>query len=233
MLHSLTDTDLRIIGCLIEKSITTPEYYPMSINSLTNACNQKSNREPVLSLTEIEVKQSIESLIHKGAVEVDEFSSRVPKYHQRFCNTEFSQLQLTEQELGILCVLFLRGPQTPGEIRSRTSRLCHFKDVAETEQCLQSMITHSYGGLVTPLPREPGKREVRFKHQFSEINTSETDQSEPQQFTKAQPDNLQKTLSTEHSNELDAQKLLFEKLLLLEERVEQLEIELQSLKQHD
>src|SRR5690606_4993405 len=110
--------ETRVIGSLIEKSLTTPDQYPLSINALTNACNQKSNREPVLDLAEATVKEVTESLVEAGLVtEVSGWGSRVIKYKHRFCNTEFSDLKLTDQELAIICVLFLRGAQTPGELR--------------------------------------------------------------------------------------------------------------------
>lgn len=155
----------RVIGCLIEKEITTPDQYPLSLNSLTTACNQKSNREPVMSLSESEVLDVVEELTKKRFIrEESGFGSRVSKYRHRFCNTEFSELQLSERELGILCVLFLRGPQTPGELRTRTNRLCSFDDVHQVEQVLQKMSEREDYPLVVRMPREPGKRESRYAH---------------------------------------------------------------------
>lgn len=160
---SLNET--RIIGSLIEKSLTTPDQYPLSINALTNACNQKSNRDPVLDLAEVTVKNVTETLVEAGLVtEVSGWGSRVVKYKHRFCNTEFSDLQLTDQELAIICVLFLRGAQTPGELRSRTNRLCEFGDVLDVEKALHRMITREQGPLIRKLEREPGKRESRYQH---------------------------------------------------------------------
>jgi uncharacterized protein len=157
--------ETRIIGCLIEKSLTTPEQYPLSLNALTNACNQKSNREPVLELAEATVSQTADDLMKLGLVAaLTGFGSRVTKYQHRFCNTEFSEYKFTPQELGIICVLFLRGPQTPGELRTRTNRLCEFKDVQEVEVLLYRMMTR---GLIAKLPLEPGKREVRYWHLLS------------------------------------------------------------------
>jgi len=164
-----SEVELRVIGCLIEKSLTTPEHYPLSLNALTNACNQKSNREPVLSLSEIEVQNSVDSLTEKRVVMTQSgSSSRVKKYNHRFCNTEFGDLHLTPQELGIVCILFLRGPQTPGELRTRTGRLCQFSDVNETESVLNKMMTDVELPLVVKLERLPGKRESRYAHCFSE-----------------------------------------------------------------
>ena len=163
----------RVIGCLIEKEITTPDQYPLSLNALTLGCNQKSNRDPVLELTESDVQQTLDELSRKHMIrEASGFGSRVAKFQHRFCNTEFGELQLTEQQLGILCVLFLRGPQTPGELRTRTQRLCQFSDVQEVEAVLELMSARVDGPLVLRLPREPGKRESRYAHLCSgEIET--------------------------------------------------------------
>ncbi|WP_415894470.1 YceH family protein [Neptuniibacter sp. PT8_73] len=164
----LTSLQTRVIGCLLEKEITTPDQYPLSLNGLTTACNQKSNREPVLSLDESEVQNVLDELKEKRLVRDESgFGSRVSKFKHRFCNTEFSDLQFTAQQLAVICVLFLRGPQTPGELRTRTNRLCEFKDVSEVEATLTSLADHPMGSLVQRLAREPGKRESRFVHLFS------------------------------------------------------------------
>ncbi|WP_087020069.1 YceH family protein [Thaumasiovibrio subtropicus] len=171
---SLNAIEARIIGCLLEKEITTPDLYPLTLNSLTSACNQKSNREPVMQLSEAEVMDGLSSLKTKRLVSDDEaFGGRAVKYKHRFCNTEFGSLKLTEQQLGIACVMLLRGAQTPGELRTRTNRLCQFSDVKETEQVLESLMQHSLGELVVRLPREAGKRESRYMHQFcGEVDVS-------------------------------------------------------------
>lgn len=159
--------ETRVIGSLIEKSLTTPEQYPLSLNALTNACNQKSNREPVLELAEATVRDTSDELVNAGLVTaLTGFGSRVTKYQHRFCNTEFSEYKFSPQELAIICVMFLRGPQTPGELRTRTNRLCEFKDVQEVEIVLYRMMTRSEP-LVAKLPLEPGKRESRYMHLFS------------------------------------------------------------------
>lgn len=159
--------ETRVIGSLIEKSLTTPEQYPLSLNALTNACNQKSNREPVLELAESTVKDTADELVHGGLVTaLTGFGSRVTKYQHRFCNTEFSEYKFSPQELGIICVMFLRGPQTPGELRTRTNRLCEFKDVQEVEIILYRMMNRP-DPLIAKLPLEPGKRESRYMHLFS------------------------------------------------------------------
>jgi hypothetical protein len=165
MLPQLTSHEVRVIACLLEKQVTTPEQYPLSLNALQSACNQKSNREPVLELAESEVQAAIDSLVRRHLVlERSGFGSRVPKYQQRFCNTEFSSLQLSAQERAVLCELMLRGPQTPGELRSRAARMAGFADVAEVESTLQALVQRADGALVVRLARESGRRELRYMH---------------------------------------------------------------------
>ena len=165
----LTPNEARVIGCLLEKQHTTPEHYPLSLNALTNACNQKSNRDPVLELDEATVRDTIEILMKKHYVsEKSGFGSRVTKYKHRFCNTEFGALKFSDQELGIVCVLLLRGPQTPGELRTRTERLCKFRDIREVESTLDQLMQRGDGPFVAKLPREPGKRETRYAHLFGQ-----------------------------------------------------------------
>ena len=157
--------ETRVIGCLIEKAITTPDQYPLSLNALVNACNQKSNRDPVLELKENTVQDTVDGLIKKFMVSRG-YGSRVTKYQHRFCNSEFGTLQLSEKATVIICELFLRGPQTPGELRNRTERLCKFEDVNDVETELESLMARDEP-LVAKLPREPGKRESRYAHLFS------------------------------------------------------------------
>ena len=171
----LTAIEARVIGCLIEKEVTTPDQYPLSLNALTNACNQKSNREPVMSLSEADVLDAVDALIERRLVSNESgFNSRVSKYQHRFCNTEFGDLKLTEQEKGIVCCMLLRGAQTPGEIRTRTNRLATFNDVKEVENVLEYLANDEKGPLVVKLPREAGKRESRYMHLFcGEVDVSE------------------------------------------------------------
>ncbi|MFM1890979.1 MAG: hypothetical protein RLZ44_56 [Pseudomonadota bacterium] len=165
----LTPPEARVIGCLIEKAITTPAQYPLSLSALTSGCNQKSSREPVMQLSETEVQQIADGLIKKHLVsDRGGFGSRVTKYQHRFANVGFGSLEFSAQELGILCLLLLRGPQTPGELRSRSNRLCEFTDVSETEAVLKRLAERSDGPFVAPLPREPGRREVRYVHLFGD-----------------------------------------------------------------
>jgi hypothetical protein len=164
----LTLHETRVIGCLIEKEITTPEQYPLSLNALTNACNQRSNRDPVLDMDETQVQQVVDTLVKKFFVnEHGGFGSRVPKFQHRFCNTNYGTLKFTPQELGVICELFLRGPQTPGELRSHAARLCRFGDVTEVEAVLSQLAAREDGPYVMRLAREPGKRESRYAHLFS------------------------------------------------------------------
>lgn len=190
----LTPNEARVIGCLLEKEITTPDLYPLSLNALTNACNQKSNRDPVLSLDETEVREIVDQLRKKHLImERSGFGSRVPKYQHRFCNTEFGHLKFSEQELGIVCALLLRGPQTPGELRAHTQRLCSFRDMHEVESTLQQLGEREDGPFVVRLPREPGRRESRYAHLFGgevEIPTMTVAESAPSRTSPAQSERL-------------------------------------------
>ena len=162
----LSANQQRVIGCLLEKQSTTPEHYPLSLNALTNACNQKSNRDPVVNLSESEVQQTLDELLSQRLVTLDEgLSGRVNKYDHRFCNTEFSSLQLSTQQRAIICLLLLRGAQTPGELRTRSARLAEFTNVSEVEAALNALAKDDY---VTKLEREPGKRESRYMHLFAD-----------------------------------------------------------------
>ncbi|MBM7454905.1 hypothetical protein HNR62_000740 [Oceanisphaera litoralis] len=165
----LSPLEQRVIGCLIEKQVSTPEVYPLTLNSLINACNQKSNRDPVLSINEEEVQSVINTLIARRLVNnTAGFNARAAKYQHRFCNTEFGELHFSPGELAIVCELLLRGPQTPGELRSRTPRLHPFGDVSQVDACLQSLIEK--GPFVVKLPRLPGKRESRYGHLFGDTD---------------------------------------------------------------
>jgi uncharacterized protein len=207
--------EARVIGCLIEKEITTPDQYPLSLNALTNACNQKTNREPVLNLSEAEVQQSVDTLMRKYMVSDKSagYGGRVTKYKQRFCNTEFGSLKFSKQELGIICVMLLRGPQTPGELRSRTNRLCDFADAEEVETTLRNLMSREDGPFIARLSRAPGARESRYAHLFSGMLESAPEPS---------PETAEPAAAAGPS--------LSQRLAALEELVAQLRTELDSLK---
>ncbi|MET0497064.1 MAG: DUF480 domain-containing protein [Steroidobacteraceae bacterium] len=164
----LNANEARVIGCLIEKALTTPDQYPLSLNALTNACNQKSNRDPLLDLSERTVQETVDALVAKHLMlERSGFGSRVPKYQHRFCNTGFGTLEFNPVETGILCELLLRGPQTPGELRTRISRMAEVADVHVVEAALEKLSTRDDGPFVVRLPREPSRRDSRYAHLFS------------------------------------------------------------------
>ncbi|MDO6409632.1 DUF480 domain-containing protein [Pantoea phytobeneficialis] len=167
MKMALSVQALRVIGCLLEKQVTTPDQYPLSLNGVVTACNQKSNREPVMNLSESEVQSQLDELVKKHLVTSNSgFGQRVSKYEQRFCNSAFGNLQLSSAEVAVLTLLFLRGAQTPGELRTRSGRLHEFSDMNEVEQTLNGLISREDGPMVVRLAREPGKRESRYMHLF-------------------------------------------------------------------
>lgn len=164
----LDPTEARIIGSLMEKSVVTPDQYPLSLNALVGACNQKSSREPVMSLTEGQVGEGVERLKQRYLVrEKSAFGGRVPKYHYRLYNDEIGDFRFSPAERALICLLLLRGPQTPGELRSRAGRLYEFADVAEVEAALEALGGYEQGPFVTRLAREPGRREARYAELFT------------------------------------------------------------------
>ena len=159
--------EARVIGCLIEKSVVTPDQYPLTLNALTNACNQKSAREPVMSLDQGAVQRAVRDLEQQNLVRVDEnFKSRAEKYLQRFCNTRYSDYQFNPAQLAIVCLLLLRGPQTPGELRSRSGRLHSFADNSEVVATLSELMAWEGSPLVVKLPRTPGRKDSEYAHLF-------------------------------------------------------------------
>lgn len=209
----LSPVEARVIGCLIEKQITTPDQYPLSLNALVNACNQKSNRDPVMAADEATIQNTLDHLIRKHLViEKSGFGSRVPKFQHRFCNTEFGTLKFTPQELAIICELLVRGPQTPGELRTRAARMASFSEVGQVETMLEGLSSRADGPFVVRLPREPGRRDSRYAHLFSGAVTipSLADDSVTMPATAAEP--------------------APSRLERLEEEVRQLQEELKSIK---
>jgi len=178
MKHPLSVEEARVIGCLMEKQITTPELYPLSLNSLAAACNQKTNRDPVLELSESEVQQTLDLLVKKHLIR-SVSGSRTLKYEHRFCNSEFGNLKFSAPEVALVTTLLLRGPQTAGELRTRAARLYEFSDVSEAEQALAGLETREDGPFVVRLAREPGKREHRYMHLFSGAVTAPAEPAAP------------------------------------------------------
>ncbi len=157
----LTDVEARVLGSLVEKDITTPDYYPLSLNALVNACNQKSSREPVMDVDEDAVRQALHGLQQKGlAGPAGGADSRVTKYEHRLQE----RFNFDRREIAVLCMLLLRGPQTPGELRGRTERLYRFEDVADVQSVLGRLIERE---LAAMLPRRPGTKESRYAHLLS------------------------------------------------------------------
>jgi len=157
---TLTPIEARVLGALIEKEITTPEYYPLSLNALTNACNQKSNRDPVLHVEESEVRKALNHLEYQSLVRsVSSTDSRVTKFEHRLQDA----FNFYRPEVAIICELLLRGPQTPGELRTRASRMHAFEDLESVHSAL-SRLEKREPSLVTVLPRQPGTKEARYAH---------------------------------------------------------------------
>ncbi|MBT7207716.1 MAG: YceH family protein, partial [Gammaproteobacteria bacterium] len=182
---NLTANETRIIGCLLEKSLVTPDQYPLTLNALTNACNQKSSRSPVMTLTQGVVQHTVRELEAKSLVSYEEnFKRGVEKYKHRFCNTHFSDLQLDPAEYAIVCVLLLRGPQTPGELRTHCARLHDFSDNHVVTEALTGLIEREGGALIVQLPRTAGRKDSEYMHLFSGPIDIELYESEVQE-TKA------------------------------------------------
>jgi uncharacterized protein YceH (UPF0502 family) len=215
----LTAHEARVIGCLIEKQITTPDQYPLSLNALTNACNQKSNRDPVMDLDEQTVQQVLDALVKKHLViEKSGFGSRVPKYQQLFCNTQFGSLQFSPTETAIVCELLVRGAQTPGELRGRASRMNPIADVQEVETALEALARREDGPFVVRLAREPGRRESRYAHLFS---------GEPAIAPAAEPAAAAHDAPSARVDRDDTTR----RIEALEQQVEELRREIEALKQ--
>jgi uncharacterized protein YceH (UPF0502 family) len=164
----LTATECRVLGCLMEKSVITPDQYPLTLNALTNACNQKSGRNPVMSLDPGNVQRSARELQAKHLVRVDEnFRTGVEKYRQRLCNTTHSDFQIDPPQFAIICLLLLRGPQTPGELRAHSGRLHTFADNQAVVDALKALIEREQDPLVVQLPRLPGRKDCEYMHLLS------------------------------------------------------------------
>jgi len=199
--QNLSANECRILGSLMEKSVTTPEQYPLTLNALVNACNQKSARTPVMSLSQGTVQHTVRSLDEQHLMRIEEnFKRGVEKYTQRLCNSSYSELQFDTAQFAIVCLLLLRGPQTPGELRARSGRLHEFAD------------NNPVDPLVVQLPRSPGRKDSEYMHLLS----GEVDiEAHAQQVAAAQPERSEPRSS----------------LAQLEQRLGELEAEVAQLKQ--
>jgi uncharacterized protein YceH (UPF0502 family) len=188
MQHNLTANEARIIGCLMEKSVVTPDQYPLTTNALVNACNQKSARNPLMSLDSATVQRTARELEARHFVQLDQnFKNGVEKFKQRFCNTTFNDYQFDPAQFAIVCLLLLRGAQTPGELRARSGRLHSFADNNAVVESVAGLIEREGEPLVVKLPRQAGRKDSEYMHLFSgEIDVAAlASQSQAQAETRA------------------------------------------------
>jgi len=211
--QNLSANECRILGSLMEKSVTTAEQYPLTLNALVNACNQKSARTPVMSLSQGTVQHTVRSLDEQHLLRIEEnFKRGVEKYTQRLCNSSYSELQFDTAQFAIVCLLLLRGPQTPGELRARSGRLHEFADNNEVVTALESLVEYPVDPLVVQLPRSPGRKDSEYMHLLS----GEVDiEAHAQQIAAAQPERTAPRSS----------------MAELEQRLGELEAEVAELKQ--
>lgn len=203
MSANLSEIEIRVLGCLVEKELATPEYYPLTVNALVNACNQKSNRDPVMALAEATVLEALDSLRFKQLAHRSAEGVRATKY----CHNLDGLFRLEPQEMAILAELLLRGPQTLGELRTRAERMAPFADLAEVEQTVAGLQQRDEP-LLACLPRQAGRKEHRYAHLFAPLPEADT---EPTVYTPASP--------------------TAERLAVLESRVAELQGELDTLRQ--
>ncbi len=197
----LDAVEVRVLGALLEKEATTPEYYPLSLNALINACNQKSNRDPVVDYDEATVRRAVNALREKKLALTITGSGRVDKYAQRISET----LNLGRREVAVLCTLLLRGPQTLGEVKDRSERMFSFGDLAETEAVLDKLADRPEGALVRKLPRQPGQKEARYTHLLAGEPVLEA-APEPS-FTTAPPNRIAQLEEEMHQLRLELTEL--------------------------
>jgi uncharacterized protein len=208
----LTSIEARILGSLIEKSLTTPDLYPLSLNSLVNACNQKSSREPVMALDDTTVARALSTLREKQlCYQKSEAGNRTPKFGHHVENLLQGG---TAQEVGAICVMLLRGPQTPGEIKTRTDRLCEFESVAHVVTVLDELANRPDGALVARLPRQSGQKELRYTELFTR---------EAPALAKEEPTPSRDLPKSKEISAVPAEPSVKERLAGLEKRVEALE----------
>jgi uncharacterized protein len=221
MPYSLTEIEARILGALIEKEITTPEYYPLSLNALVNACNQKSNRAPEMHLDDDAVLQALRTLEQKGlAGKGDNMDGRVKKYEHRLADV----FNFTRPETAVLCELLLRGPQTPGELRSRAERMHHFDDLDSVNSTLRHLIERD-PPLAKLLPRQPGTKEARYAHLLSgDVTPAAESESAPPTSTKS-------VIAFPAAPSAAPASFAADRITSLEQKVSALEQEIAELKQ--
>jgi len=205
----LNSTEVRVLGSLVEKELTTPEYYPLSLNSLTNACNQKSNRDPVMALTEEEVVRALDSLRFKQLSVISADGGRVPKYRHLLAE----KLGLVPAEQSVICELLLRGPQTVGELRTRCERMHPFGDLSAVEEVLKELMERE-SPFIALMPRQPGRKEGRYAQLFSELPEVGDD------CTDRAPEAARQRVMAEN-----------ERIVKLEEEVTALQVEVADLRQ--
>ncbi|MBL1277464.1 MAG: DUF480 domain-containing protein [Ectothiorhodospiraceae bacterium] len=213
MPENLSAHEARIMGCLMEKSVVTPEQYPLTLNALINACNQKSSRNPVMSLEQGTVQRTLRGLQDKHLVRVEEnFKRGIEKYKHILCNTQFGEYQFDTAQFAIICLLLLRGPQTPGELKTRSGRLHAFDDNAAVVDTLTGLIEREGSSLIVKLPRTPGRKDAEYMHLLSGPIDIEAHVSEVQAATE-----------NKTSDRVSVREL--------EERVSKLEAEMAELKE--
>src|SRR5438477_4220298 len=221
MNYSLSDVEARVLGALIEKEVTTPEYYPLSLNALVNACNQKSNRDPVMSLDEAAVRQALRSLEGQSLVRsVSPADSRVTKYEHRLQEA----FNFYRHEIAILCLLLLRGPQTPGELRTRAERMHPFDDLSAVQSSLQHLMKRE-PPLVKVLPRQPGTKESRYAH----LSSGDVDLHDNVESFEAKPEAKETATTISADGERNAH--LEEEIASMRKEVSDFHKEISDLKQ--
>ena len=220
---NLSPAEARVLGCLIEKEITTPDYYPLSLNALQNAANQKSNREPVMDLDEESIRRALHSLSEQGLARSAATDSRVAKYEHRLADV----FNFHRHETALICVLLLRGPQTPGELRTRTDRLYTFDDLNAVHSAL-NLLMNRQPPLVKLLARQPGTKEARYAHLLSGDVPTRSHLNLRQPRRTRHPDS---SMADHRANEASVAATYSERLMELEREVADLRNEVTELKQ--
>jgi len=219
---NLSANEVRVIGCLMEKSVVTPEQYPLTLNALISACNQKSSRNPVMSMGQGLVQRTARDLQDKHLVRAEEnFKRGVEKYKHTFCNTHFGEYQFDPAQFAIVCLLLLRGPQTPGELRARSGRLHTFTDNVAVVETLAGLIEREGDPLVVKLPRMPGRKDSEYMHLFS--GSIEAGPIDVDVDVDIQESQTQAVIDTEASERVNVSELA--------QRVSRLEAEVAELKE--